>query len=77
MEKNMPFVKKENILFVGNKDYKDVFLKHFMIGNKIDKKDVMMIDDNHDTLNKMIVLGVNALHPSDINCLSDEYTIFG
>jgi 5'(3')-deoxyribonucleotidase len=77
MEKNMPFVKKENILFVGNKDYKDVFLKHFMIGNKIDKKDVMMIDDNHDTLNKMIALGVNALHPSDINCLSDEYTIFG
>lgn len=77
LKKYMPWIKPENYLFVGNKEYKDVFLKHWMIGHKIDKKDVMIIDDNHETLNKMIKLGVNALHPSDISCLDDEFTIFG
>lgn len=77
IKKYMPWVKEENILFVGNKDYKHVFLKHWMIGNKIKKNTVMMMDDNHDTLNKMIKLGVNALHPSDVDCLDDGYTIFG
>lgn len=73
----MPWVKKDHILFVGNKDYKDVFLKCFLLKKGINPKDVLMVDDYHPTLDKMIKLGVNALHPSDINGLDSELSIFG
>lgn len=70
LHKFTPFIPNENYLFVGNKDYKHIFLKHFILGKRIDKKDVCVIDDNYSIINNMINIGVNCLHPSDIEKLN-------
>lgn len=72
LEEHAPFIKKENIFFVGNKDYKHVFLKHLMLKLKLNKNDVTMIDDNYSIIEKMQSIGVNAIHPSDINSLLNK-----
>lgn len=69
INKHLPFIKKENIYFVGNKDYKHVFLKHLMLKLKIMPNDICMIDDNFSILEKMQTIGVNAIHPSNIESI--------
>lgn len=69
LQENFPQLKLKNFYFVGNKDYKHVFLKHLMLKLKMKPNDVCMIDDNYSILDKMRSIGVNAIHPSNINSI--------
>lgn len=70
LNEHASFIPKNNIYFCGNKDYKHVMLKHLLIKLKLDKKDVLMIDDNYQTIDNMLKLGVNAIHPSNISSIT-------
>lgn len=61
-----PGIKDENIMWVGNKDYKHVFLQQYLMGKKIDPKDVLYIDDTMEILNKMKTIGINTKHVSQL-----------
>ena len=63
--KHVPFIDQEDILFVGNKTYKHVFLKHFALSKKINYKDILLIDDNYETIKNTFKLGMNSIHPSN------------
>ena len=77
LQTNFPEFQPENMLWVGNKMYKHVFLKHFAIKKKWKPKDITMIDDFHDTLVKCTKYGMNAIHPSNIEALHDKYSTLG
>lgn len=77
LEKYFPEIPRENIYFVGNKDYKHVFLKHLAIGKKWKLNEITIIDDMHETLKKCTNIGINAVHPSNINALIDQTTTLG
>jgi predicted kinase len=66
LEIHLPFLKKENIFFVGNKDHKVAMLNGIIKGNKIKRHTVTVIDDDHLTIDKMLKNGVNVLHPSKL-----------
>jgi predicted kinase len=70
LKQYMPFLLDENIYFVGNKDYKHVFLNHLLLKKKFKKQDVCVVDDNYQIIEKMRDIGVNILHPSDIEVLN-------
>lgn len=72
-----PEIPNENRMFVGNKHYKDVFIKHLAIKKKWDLKDICLIDDFHETLSKCTKLGINAIHPSNIDVITNKYTYQG
>lgn len=74
IDKNFPEIKTSNRLFVGNKDYKHVFIEQFAHRNKWKLNEVCLIDDNHDTLDKCNKIGINAIHPSNIEVLVDKYS---
>ena len=63
---NTPFVKEENIYFVGNRNYKHVFLEQLLKKLKINANDCMVIDDDHQILEKYKTIGVNTVHPSKL-----------
>lgn len=69
LEKNMHDIKQGNVYFVGNKDYKHVFLKHLIQKLKLDKKDVLVVDDNYGIIENMLKIGVNCIHPSNIDSI--------
>lgn len=77
MEKHFPELPKENFLWVGNKLYKHVFLDHFSTLKKMQKKDMTIIDDMHETLWKCTSIGMNAIHPSNIYAITDKYSTLG
>lgn len=58
-----------HVYFCGNKDYKHIMLKHLMYKLKMDKKDVLMIDDNYQVINNMLGIGVNCIHPSNLESI--------
>ena len=51
--------------FIGNKKYKAVMLRNIMRREKIDPKDVTVIDDDHYVLLSYQAIGVNAIHISE------------
>ncbi len=64
LEQYLPFIKKEDIFFCGNKQYKHVFLEQLMKKFKLKPEQVMVIDDDHNVLELMEPLNVNSMHPS-------------
>lgn len=69
IKRNMHDIRPGNVYFVGNKDYKHVFLKHLIQKLKLDKKDVLVVDDNYSTIENMLKIGVNCIHPSNIDSI--------
>ncbi len=74
LDKYFPEIPVENRMFVGNKNYKHVFIEQFAHKMKWNVKDVCLIDDFHDTLKKCNEIGINAVHPSNIESLFDKYS---
>ena len=72
LDKHFPEVRAENRMFVGNKDWKHVFIKHLAIKNKWDLKDVCIVDDFHNTLTKCSAMGMNAVQPSNIEAMFNK-----
>jgi len=71
LKKNLPFIKEEQIFFIGKKEHKPKMLNQLMIKFKLRSKDVMFVDDTHDILWDAYDLKVNAIHPSKL--LADFY----
>lgn len=65
LEKYLPFIKKEDVFFCGNKQFKHVFLGQLMKKFELKPEQVMVIDDDHEVLEKMEPLNVNSIHPSN------------
>lgn len=65
LEKYLPFVKKEDVFFCGNKQFKHVFLEQLMKKFELKSEQVMVIDDDHQVLESMESLNVNSIHPSN------------
>lgn len=63
---NCNFIKKENVYFVGNKNFKHTFLKHLMLKLKIKPNQCLVIDDDHRILELYKSIGVNTIHPSSL-----------
>lgn len=74
LDKYFPEIPKENRLFVGNKDYKHVFVSNYCAMKGWDINTVTLIDDYHDTIHKCEKLGINCVHPSNIESIIDETT---
>lgn len=66
LKKYVPEVKIDNVFFVGNKEYKHVFLRQYMQKEKWSDKDVTIIDDDRLVLEKVEKLGINFIHPTSI-----------
>jgi len=77
LDRHFPEFDKSHFMWVGNKQYKHVFLKHWALGQKIDTKDMTIIDDMHETLHKCTAIGMNAIHPSNVLALTDKYSTLG
>lgn len=58
-------VAKERRYFVNRGIYKAEMLRGLVKKLKLDKKDVLMIDDLHDTLYKVKDAGMNSMHPTE------------
>ena len=58
-------IPKERRFFVNQGRHKAEMLDNLVRKFKYDKKDVLMIDDMHDILYKVIERGMNAMHPSE------------
>lgn len=69
IDKYFPEVHITNRFFVGNKDWKHVFIKHLALKNKWKMNEICVIDDFHSTLQKCAKLGMNTVHPSNIESL--------
>lgn len=67
-----PEIPVENRMFVGNKDWKHVFIKHLAIKKKWKLNDICIIDDFHNTLAKCAAIGINAIHPSNIEAMFNK-----
>lgn len=63
---NMPFLKDENIYFVGNKNFKTVFIRQLIKKLKIKPNDCMFLDDEHAILEKAKSLNIHPVHPSKL-----------
>lgn len=74
LDKYFSEIPVENRMFVGNKNYKHVFIEQFAHKMKWNVKDVCLIDDFHDTLKKCNEIGINAVHPSNIESMFDKYS---
>jgi predicted ABC-type ATPase len=61
---HMPFIEKENVYFVGNKDFKHLMLKDLIFHLKLERKDCTLIDDDHFILDKVNKLEIRGIHPS-------------
>lgn len=64
VNKHVPFIKNENIYFVGNKNYKYVFLGELISKLKLSTNDCMAIDDDHAVISTYKSLFINVVHPS-------------
>ena len=66
IKKNLVNFKLENFYWVGNKDYKHVFLRQFIQKNNLHPREVMIVDDSRETLESMEKIGVNPIHPTSL-----------
>lgn len=64
VNKYLPFIKDEDIYFVGKKEFKYVFLYQLINMLKLDPSDCMAIDDDHRVLETYSRLHINSMHPS-------------
>jgi predicted ABC-type ATPase len=64
VNKHLPFIKDEDIYFVGKKEFKYVFLFQLINMLKLDPSDCMAIDDDHTVLDTYSRLHINSMHPS-------------
>ena len=76
LDKHFPEIPKENRYFCGNKDYKHVFVKQLAEHKGWKRNEVVLIDDYHHTIDECRRIGINCIHPSDIDILVDEYAVF-
>lgn len=67
VKRYLPDFKIENLCWVGNKDYKHVFLRQTIKKNKWNPRDVTMIDDYGLVLDSMEKIGVNFIHPTGLD----------
>lgn len=74
LDKYFPEIPAENRMFVGNKDWKHVFIKHLALKKKWKLNEVCVVDDYHNTLTKCTSIGVNAIHPSNIESMFNTKT---
>ena len=74
LDKYFPEISKQNRLFVGNKDYKHVFVKNYCAMRNWPLNTVTLIDDYHPTIQKCEKLGINCVHPSNIESIVDKYS---
>ena len=74
LDKYFPEIPRQNRLFVGNKDYKHVFVKNYCTMRNWPLNTVTLIDDYHPTIQKCEKLGINCVHPSNIESIIDKYT---
>lgn len=74
LDKYFPEITRQNRLFVGNKDYKHVFVKNYCAMKNWPLNTVTLIDDYHPTIQKCEKLGINCIHPSNIESIIDKYT---
>ena len=66
IQQHCDFIDKNNIYFVGNKNFKHTFLKHLMLKLKLKPNQCMVIDDDHRILENYKSIGVNTVHPSSL-----------
>jgi 5'(3')-deoxyribonucleotidase len=64
LSKNAPFIDSKDIYFVGNKNFKYVFLSQLMNKLKLKSSECMAIDDDHMVLETYRRLNINSMHPS-------------
>lgn len=64
IKENMPFVKENDIYFVGKKEFKYVFLHQLIDYLRISANECMAIDDDHQVLATYKRLNINCVHPS-------------
>lgn len=74
LDKYFPEIPVENRHFVGNKRYKHVFIKHFAIRNKWKLNEITLVDDFHETIEKAKKMGINCVHPSNVESLTYKYS---
>lgn len=74
LDRYFPEVPHTNRFFVGNKDWKHVFIKHLALRNKWKMNEICVVDDFHNTLSKCTAIGVNAIHPSNIEVMFNPKT---
>lgn len=74
LKEHFPELHSENIMFVGNKDWKHVFIKHLAIKKKWKMNEICIVDDLHETLAKCTAIGINAIHPSNLEAMFNKET---
>lgn len=74
LDRHFPEIPRTNRFFVGNKDWKHVFIKHLALRNKWKMNEICVVDDFHNTLSKCTAIGVNAIHPSNIEVMFNQKT---
>lgn len=62
LDKYYPFIKKDNIIFVSKSEYKLIAIEQYAKKLKINKKDIVFIDDKHSTLRQIEEAGFTAYH---------------
>ena len=77
LDRYLENVPKNNRYFVGNKEKKDVFLKQLCLLKHWKYNEVVMVDDDHNTLDKLNAIGINAIHPSNIEALFNDKIYIG
>lgn len=78
LEKYMPFmgrVLNKDIFFVNSGKHKAEMLLGLTKYLKLDKQDVTLIDDAHDTISQVDILGMRPMHPSEF--LAYKFTYNG
>lgn len=51
-----------------------MFIKHLALRNKWKMNEICVVDDFHNTLSKCTAIGVNAIHPSNIEVMFNPKT---
>lgn len=64
VNKHLPFINDEDIYFVGNRNFKYVFLYQLINKLKFSPSQCMAIDDDHAVLQTYKRLHINSMHPS-------------
>lgn len=76
LDKYFPEVPVENRYFCGNKDYKYVFVKQLAEYKGWKRNEMVLVDDYHPTIERCKKVGVNCIHPSNIESLTDPFALF-
>jgi predicted kinase len=71
LKKHLPFIKTENIYFVGDSEKKITVLTQIMKKHKLNKQNTTYIDDLHSMLWEAANQGINAIHISTF--LTNKY----